>query len=121
MFLVDSNIIVYSYLPQYKYLKDLFVNESVFVSEISRIEVLGYHKLTIDEETYFKDIFSFIPIIFPSQQIFDTAIILRKTYNLQLGDSIIAATAIEHGLSIYTRNLRDFEKMTDVNCFNPVV
>lgn len=121
MFLIDSNIIVYSCLPQYHYLKDIFVKESVFVSEISRIEVLGYHKLTADEEAYFNDVFNFIPLIFPSQKIFDTAITVRKKYNLQLGDSVIAATALEHDLSIYTRNLRDFEKITNVKCFNPIV
>ena len=121
MLLIDSNIIVYSYLPQYNYLKDIFINESVFASEISRIEVLGYHKLTVDEEIYFKDIFNFIPLIFPSPQIFDTAITIRKTYKLQLGDSIIAVTALEHDLSIYTRNLKDFDKINDIKCFNPIV
>ena len=121
MLLIDSNIIVYSYLPQYNYLKNIFVNESVFASEISRIEVLGYHKLTADEEIYFKDIFNFIPLIFPSQPILDTAITIRKKYNLQLGDSIIAATALEHDLSIYTRNLKDFEKIANVKCINPMI
>jgi predicted nucleic acid-binding protein len=120
MFLIDSNIIVYSYLPQYEYLRDLFVKDSVYVSEISKLEVLGYHKLTANEEIYFKDIFSLIPIIFPSQQVFDAAIDIRKSYNLKLGDSLIAATALVHDLSIYTRNLNDFEKAVVTNCINPV-
>lgn len=120
MHLIDSNIIVYSYLAQYEYLRSLFVKESVYISEVSRVEVLGYHKLTTDEEIYFKDIFSLIPTIFPSKQIFDTAIGIRKTYNLKLGDSLIAATALVHDLSIYTRNINDFEKVIAVNCINPV-
>ena len=57
MYLIDSNIIVYSYLPQFEYLRTLFIKESVYISEISRLEVLGYYKLTADEEKYFKDIF----------------------------------------------------------------
>jgi len=76
--------------------------------------------LTTDEEIYFKDIFDLIPIIFPSQQVFDAAINIRKSYNLKLGDSLIAATALVHDLSIYTRNLSDFEKAIIVNCSNPV-
>jgi predicted nucleic acid-binding protein len=119
MFLIDSNIIIYSHSNQYEYLRSLFFKESVFVSEISRVEVLGYHKLTIEEENYFQDIFNFIPIISPSPQIFDTSITIRKTYNLKLGDSIIAATALVHGLSIYTRNTGDFEKIISLKCTDP--
>lgn len=121
MLLIDSNIIVYSYLPQYQYLRDIFVKESVFISEISRIEVLGYHKLTKDEEIYFKDIFHFIPVILPSPPVFDAAINIRKMYNLKLGDSLIASTALVHGLTIYSRNLKDFERVTDINCVNPIL
>jgi predicted nucleic acid-binding protein len=110
MYLIDSNIIVYSYLPRYEYLRELFTKDSVYISEISRLEVLGYHKLTTDEETYFNDIFNFVPIISPSQDIFDAAIGIRKLNNLKLGDSLIAATALVNNLSIYARNLSDFER-----------
>lgn len=120
MYLVDSNIIVYSYLPEYIYLRDFLVNEPTFISEISRVEVLGYHKITAEEETYFKYIFTLIPIVIPTSQVFDEAIAIRRKHNLSLGDSIIAATAIVHKLSIYTRNLSDFDKVTGVNCINPV-
>jgi len=120
MYLIDSNIIVYSYLPQYEYLRELFIKDSVYISEISKLEVLGYHKLTNDEEIYFKDIFSLVPIILPSQEIFDTAINIRKSYNLKLGDSLIAATAQVHDLSLYTRNLSDFEKALATHCINPL-
>jgi predicted nucleic acid-binding protein len=120
MYLADSNIMVYSYLPQYAHLRDFLVNEPVFVSEISRVEVLGYHKITIEEEAYFKDLFSLVTIISPSRQIFDEAITFRKEYNLSLGDSIIAATASVHNLSIYTRNLSDFKKVIGVTCINPI-
>ncbi|SHN28521.1 type II toxin-antitoxin system VapC family toxin [Mucilaginibacter sp. OK098] len=121
MFLIDSNIIIYSYSNQYEYLRSLFFKESVFVSEITRVEVLGYHKLTNEEESYFQDIFNFIPIISPSPKIFDTSISIRKAYNLKLADSIIAATALVHNLSIYTRNISDFEKTAPISCVNPII
>ncbi|MBV8388791.1 MAG: type II toxin-antitoxin system VapC family toxin [Mucilaginibacter sp.] len=92
----------------------------MYISEISRLEVLGYHKLTSEEESYFKDVFSFVPIIFPSQEIFDTAIAIRKSHNLKLGDSLIAATALANNLSIYTRNLSDFEKVKSMRCIDPL-
>ena len=120
MFLIDSNIILYSYLPEYEYLKRLFFEETVFVSEISRVEVLGYHKLTTPEESYFLDIFNLVPVIVPSVEVYNTAITIRKTYNLKLGDSIIAATALANNLVVYTRNLKDFEKIGKLKCINPI-
>jgi toxin FitB len=120
MYLIDSNIVIYSYLPQYEYLRNLFAAEPVFVSEISRVEVLGYHKITGKEESYFKDVFNLVPIILPSQEIFDIAIDLRKKFNLSLGDSLIAATAKANDLTIYTRNLGDFIKLPEIKCINPL-
>ncbi|HVS90941.1 MAG TPA: type II toxin-antitoxin system VapC family toxin [Mucilaginibacter sp.] len=120
MYLIDNNIIIYSYLSDYKYLRDLFVPDQVVVSEISRVEVLGYNKITKAEESYFQDIFRLIPIILPSQAIFDAAIIFRKMHKLSLGDSLIAGTAMVHNLTIYTKNFSDFKKLTGIDCIDPV-
>jgi toxin FitB len=120
MYLIDSNIIIYSYSESYQYLRKIIVDEAVFVSEISRVEVLGYYKLTYEEEVYFRDVFDLVPSILPTSNIFDKAIELRKTYHLKLGDSLIAATALEHRLAIYTRNLQDFERIDNLKCINPV-
>jgi len=119
-FLLDSNVVIYSYSSDYEYLRELVINESCSVSEISRVEVLGYHMLNKEEEKYFKDIFEYLPVILPDQDIFDRAIDIRKKYNLKLGDSLIAATASIHGLEIYTRNLSDFERVKGLKCVNPI-
>jgi len=118
--LIDSNIIIYSYLAEYRYLREFITGESISISEISRVEVLGYHKLKADEEKYFHKVFNLVNIISPTQEIFDKAIEIRKQYNLKLGDSLIAATGLIHGLTLYTRNLNDFERVTGLECINPV-
>jgi predicted nucleic acid-binding protein len=120
-FLIDSNIIIYSYYPEYAYLRDIIVDQSSNISEISRLEVLGYHGLKQNEEIYFHDVFNFVTVIFPSQQIFDKAIQIRRQYNLKLGDSLIAATALISDLTIYTRNLNDFERIPDLKSINPII
>jgi predicted nucleic acid-binding protein len=84
------------------------------------VEVLGYHDLKNDERRYFDDIFSFVPIILPSPVIFDKAIEIRASYRLKLGDSIIAATALIHDLTLYTRNVSDFEKIAGLKMVNPI-
>jgi len=105
MYLIDSNIIIYSYSDEFQYLRKIVSGDNVFTSEISKVKVLGYHKLQTDEEIYFREVFDFLPSLLPNQNIFDRAIKIRKEFNLKLGDSIIAATAIECNLSIYSAML----------------
>jgi predicted nucleic acid-binding protein len=119
-FLLDSNIIIYSFSIEFQYLRELIISETCTISEISRVEVLGYHGLKEKEDKYFRDIFDYVPLILPDQIIFDQAIIIRKKYNLKLGDSLIAATAIVNGLEVCTRNISDFERVKGLKSFNPV-
>lgn len=119
--MIDSNIVIYSLSDEYTYLRKLLIDESAAVSEITRVEVLGYGGLKTDQEEYFRNIFSYVPIIIPNQEVFDKAIDIRKKYNLKLGDSIIAATALIHDLTLYTRNLKDFEKISALKSLNPIL
>lgn len=118
--LLDSNIIIYSFSDEYQYLRKLFIDENSNISEISRVEVLGFHGLNAIQKQYFLDIFDYTTILPPTREIFDKAIEVRQKYNLKLGDSIIAATAIVHNLSLYTRNLKDFERVKNLECVNPI-
>ncbi|SEM67807.1 hypothetical protein SAMN05216436_106185 [bacterium A37T11] len=112
-------MIIYSFSDEYEYLRELLLDESSNVSEISRVEVLGYHGLNAIHKMYFLDIFSYMTVIMPTKEIFNKAIEVRQQYNLKLGDSIIAATSLVHDLDLYTRNLKDFERIEKLNCINP--
>ena len=46
MLLLDSNIIIYSVQPKYKELREWVIKQDFAASEISLLEVLGYHQLT---------------------------------------------------------------------------
>ena len=118
--LIDSNIVIYSISEKFHYLRALLVSKDCFVSEISRVEVLGYHGLNNTDEKYFLDVFDYVSIITPSQTIFDEAIEVRRRYNLKLGDSIIAATVIAHKLDLYTHNIKDFTRVGGINCIDPI-
>jgi len=120
MKLLDSNIIIYSAKEEYSYLRDIYKEDDVFISEISRLEVLGFHRITSDQEKYFKSVFSVITLIPISTEIIDAAIKLRKIYNLSVGDSIISATAKLYKLKLYTNNENDFTSIKGLRIYNPL-
>lgn len=53
-----------------------------------------------------------------SEEIMNRWGLLQAAQSLPVLDSLIAATALEHGLTVATRNVRDFEK-TGVKLVNP--
>ncbi len=57
MILLDSNIIIYAADSTHGSLRELFFRPDSFVSEISLLEVLGYHKITREETDFFTKCF----------------------------------------------------------------
>ena len=54
--LIDSNIIIYAMQPQEEKIRTLIEENAPFVSVVSYVEVLGYHKLN-DKEREHLDFF----------------------------------------------------------------
>ena len=111
MMLLDSNIIIYAAKPEYSHLCDLIAKNSPVLSAVSYVEVLGYHRLM----AFFKAA-TVLPI---TDAILETAIALKQQQKLSLGDSLIAATAIYHSLTLVTRNTKDFEWIPSLRLLNP--
>lgn len=121
MKIIDSNLLIYSNLDEYKYLRTLLRSPNVYVSAISRVEVLGFHKITATDKAYFEALLRRIPQIVISDEILDKAVELRQQKRMSAGDAIIAATAVVHHATLYTRNTKDFEFITDIETYNPIV
>lgn len=121
MKLLDSNIIIYSYQPNFSYLKPLVLDPENAISAISQLEILGFHSISISEETYCEYVFKVLQTFPIDNTILSKAIELRKTYKMKLGDSIIAATALLANIEIYTRNIDDFIKIPDLIVVNPII
>ena len=121
MKVLDSNILIYSFYEEYKYLRELIWGKDVFVSDISRLEVTGFHGLSQSEEEYFNNIFLILKTHEINTQIIDKAIELRRAYKMKLGDSIIAATALVNEHELFTRNMVDFIKIPDLKVVNPIL
>ncbi len=120
MKLLDSNILIYAPQPAFNYLRVLLVDEDVAVSEISILEVLGYHKLNLIEKKYFEVLFNTIKIIPIDREIILKATELRQQKRLSLGDAIHAATSIIYNCEFYTRNISDFDSIAQLKIINPI-
>lgn len=108
--IVDSNIFIYSLLPQYKALQEFLLNDinQFQASAITRLEVAGFHRLAADEKQYFDDLFSIIQVFPIDEKTIINAIELRRQRKRSLADSIIAATALIHSMPVLTNNVADF-------------
>lgn len=120
MMLLDSNIIIYSALPNNELLRDFVQINSPFVSELSRVEVLGFHKLTQYEIDYFGKFFESTTLLSISEEVVTKAVSLRQRRKMTLGDSLIAATALVNGLKLVTNNIKDFKWIDKLDLINPL-
>lgn len=93
--LLDSNIFIYAVLPEYASLQQWCINQRIFASDITRLEVLGYHQLNQIDKTDLERLFEIAALYPVSSSVIELAIQLRQLKRSSLGDSIIAATALE--------------------------
>ena len=91
--MLDTNVIIYS-LGGNTSVTKLITTKEHFISEITEIELLGYHKLSKEDKkvltAYLKNTF----VIGLNSSIKSSAISLKRMYRLKTVDSIIAASAI---------------------------
>lgn len=118
--LVDSNIIIYAVSAEDRTLRPFFKEQLPKVSIISRVEVLGYHKLTNDVRKRLEALFNWLRPLPLTNGIIEKAIWLRQQRKLCLGDALIAGTALENRLTLVTRNTHDFKWINGLTLFRSI-
>ena len=118
--LLDSNIVIYSAEPEYAGLLRYIRLEPRVVSIASYIEVLGFHALDEYHKRFFEDFFQSVQMLPLTPEIADRAVELRQQRSMGLGDAIIAATALEHSITLITRNTHDFRRIANLDLHNPI-
>ncbi len=115
--ILDSNIIIYSVMPEYQKLRSFLRQNAndLVVSAITKLEVLGYHKISTEEKTFFEGFFQTIIVHPVSLAIIEKAILLRQKQKMTLGDSLIAATSISINQKLLTNNIDDFQGIADLS------
>ena len=119
--LLDSNILIYGIHPDRHDLRvwlDGFPELSS--SSLSRVEVLGYYKLSDDDRIASLKLISQVDQLPVTEAIIDEAIRLRQIRKMDLGDAIIAATALVHAETLATANTTDFYWIPGFTLVNPL-
>ena len=119
MMLLDSNIIIYAAQAENEFLREFIVKNSPYVSALSYLEVLGYHKLNNDDKIYFEEFFNAAHILPISQAVIAEAVKIKQMKKMSLGDAIIAGTSLVYGLTLVTRNIDDFRWISELKLLNP--
>ena len=120
MILADSNLIIYAASGKFPNLVEWFAENKPVVSAVTLVEVLGYHKLKVDEKKVLESLFAELSVVYPSVEVFAKAIELRQQKSVSVSDALIAATAIFHNLTLATHNASDFEWVEGLEVVDPL-
>jgi toxin FitB len=111
MRLLDSNIVIYATQSSYAHLLPLLHASDCYISEITKLEVLGYHGFDAITKQNRRDLFETLQMIPINSVIIDKAVEVRQLRKMAMGDAIIAATALLNGCELLTRNVTDFKSL----------
>ena len=118
MVCLDTNVFIYISNKTLK--RTLLLNVDAAYSTISKIEALGYGKITAIEQSILEQLFDEYEHLTINDLIIQRTISIRQRYKIKLPDAIIAATAIENDCTLWTVNEEDFQKIPDLKLFNPL-
>jgi predicted nucleic acid-binding protein len=120
LILIDSNLLIYAARPEFAQLRDWLSMRECGVSLVTKIEVLGFHKLSITDKAFFESIFSVLRVFPITSALADDAITLRQRRKMSLGDSLVAVTALEWQCPLATRNTDDFLWIDGLEIIDPL-
>ena len=117
--LIDTNIII-GYLNGDEHISPLFTRAAMgeielAISVITEYELLRYPEMADDEEVVILRLLSAMRVHSVERRTAQLASLLSRQYGGTHADILIAATAIERGIPFFTRNVRDFRKIRELN------
>ena len=117
--LLDSNILIYGANGENPGLDAILDRTDLAAASVTRIETLGFHRLSEIERAWLETTFERMKILILDDAVAARAIALRQERKMGLADAIIAATALVHDLPLVTRNEEDFKHVTCLRVVNP--
>lgn len=118
MILLDTNIIIYLAKGDISY--EIIAKHDIAHSPITKIEALGYSKITAQELLLLSTVFDESYELIINSDVINKAIALRQAKNIRLGDAIIAATSMVYDVTLWTANTDDFKHIAGLKIYNPL-
>ncbi len=112
-FVLDTNIVLYL-LNGDKNLCHILDQKVLYISFITEIELIGYHKISKKKRLEVKQFIDDCIVIDMNSEIKKQAIEIRNQYNPKNGDCLIAAASIYSGLPFITSD-KGFSKIKEMN------
>ncbi|MBS1568138.1 MAG: type II toxin-antitoxin system VapC family toxin [Bacteroidetes bacterium] len=109
--LVDTNIVLYA-LKGDMALAKLIDGQDLYISFITRIELLSYPKIDAPAIDLIENFLVQVPVVESNPVINADAILLRRATGLEVPDAIIAASARFLGVRLMTAD-KDFKRLED--------
>ena len=109
--LLDTNIVLYLLKGDDK-LEELLQGTTVFLSVITKVELLSHPGLGEAGEKVIRDLLDQVKLMEFSNVIQERTILLRRKYKMKLPDAVIAATAAFLNVQLITAD-KQFAKLKD--------
>ncbi len=113
--LVDTNVVIYFFNGNIE-IKQLLSGKDLVLASISEIELLSFTGITKADKILLLDFISQCYVVELEKGIKDLAIDLRGKYSLKTPDAIVAASAIDLGLPLFTAD-KAFRKIKELDLF----
>ena len=121
-YLLDTNFVINYFKGFFKAdagkFTDSVINNTTFISVITRMELLSWKSLNPKDEEVIKEFISDSTVFPLEESIINRTILLRKAFAIKLPDAIIAATTLVHDMQLITHNLKDFTNIPDLIVLN---
>lgn len=117
--LLDTNVVIYSCQADGGWLAQWTGHADAAIASVTRVEALGFVEIAPAEESAIREYLGRCPAYPLDEGVIERAIRLRQQKKMKLGDAIIAATALEFGLPLVTRNVDDFKHVAELEIINP--
>ena len=108
-YLIDTNTVIYL-LKNAKIKLPFKLGDQIVISFITKIELLSYNKISIDEERNIQKLIENSKVIFINNTLINNTIMVRKNFSLKLPDSIIVATSIQENAILVTSDKQIINK-----------
>jgi predicted nucleic acid-binding protein len=119
MICFDTNIIIY--IANGSLDESIVTDDLIVYPSIARIESLGYANIRSIEEQKIRGLLKTLDEIPLTDAVIERSIMLRQDKRMNLGDAVVAATAIENNCELWTANVDDFSHIQDLKIVNPLL